>query len=101
MIEINGYWEFANTLQNISEIIRRHYNNDLADAMDELLEDYENKVEFAEERADEIEELEDDISRLEDTMDSIRRMIERSKFEDTDDINYLRDTIEDIYDLVV
>jgi len=38
MMYIEGHWETINTLQDISKIVREHYNYELADEMDELIE---------------------------------------------------------------
>lgn len=38
MLYIEGYWETADSLEDIVKIIREHYNHELADRMNELLE---------------------------------------------------------------
>ena len=37
MMKVNGHWERAETLEDISRIIREHYNSELADKMDYLI----------------------------------------------------------------
>ena len=49
MLRINGHWEEINTLDDVSKVIREHYNPELADKMDYLLEQmfdaFTNKIE--------------------------------------------------------
>lgn len=45
MLLINGFWEKVETLQDISKIIREHYNRELADELDELIEIQETEIE--------------------------------------------------------
>ena len=49
MMYINGHWEMVDTLEDVSNVIREHYNEELADKMDELLEQmfdaYNNRLE--------------------------------------------------------
>lgn len=37
MMKVNGHWERADTLEDISRIIREYYNSELADKMDYLI----------------------------------------------------------------
>ena len=92
MILINDNWEQVYDLQDISNIIREHYNYHLADKLDEFLSVYEDHYELeceleetysqmlaledelsvkeseVEELEDKIKELEDNISELEETI---------------------------------
>lgn len=54
MTKIEGHWENADSLQDISRIIREYYNYDLADVMDELIA--ENIMyDYEKERLEELE----------------------------------------------
>jgi hypothetical protein len=70
---IEGRWEFVNSLSDISRIIREHYNYELADKMDELidlipdanyLEDPEGEEFYGKWRLEELEEVIEKIRRL-------------------------------------
>ena len=54
MMYINKHWETVDTLEDISKIIRENYSEELADKMDELLEElfdaYANQIEELTER---------------------------------------------------
>lgn len=52
MLLINEYWEDAETLRDVSRIIREYYNRELADKLDELIDEQEFQIETL------IEELE-------------------------------------------
>lgn len=39
MMNIEGHWETVNSLEDVSKIIREYYNHELADKMDELIEE--------------------------------------------------------------
>lgn len=41
MMYIEKHWETVDTLRDIARIIREYYNQELADEMDELLEEQE------------------------------------------------------------
>ena len=49
MMYINGHWETVDTLEDVVKIIRENYSEELADKMDELLEQmfdaYNNRIE--------------------------------------------------------
>lgn len=64
MICIEGHWETADTFQDISRIIREYYNEELADKLDELVEDYESQENYAEQ-----------VNELEDIIDQIRSLV--------------------------
>ena len=64
MICIEGYWETVDTLQDVSIIIREYYNEELADKLDELIQDYESQ-----------EKYEEQVRELEDIIDSIRSLV--------------------------
>jgi hypothetical protein len=42
MLQINGHWESVETLDDVVKIIREYYNEELADKMDEMLEEVFN-----------------------------------------------------------
>ena len=60
MMYIEGHWETINTLQDISKIVREHYNYELADEMDELIE----STSTSHYDSDRLEELEDIIEQI-------------------------------------
>lgn len=67
MILVNGIWENTNNLSDISNIIRTHYNQELADKLDELIlihpeQDYATLLELLEEKDNEIQTLQDEIA---------------------------------------
>jgi hypothetical protein len=39
MIYIEGHWEEVNTLEDVARVIREYYNEELADRMNELLDE--------------------------------------------------------------
>ena len=53
MMYIEGHWETVDTLEDVVRVIREYYNNELADALDELIPDNE----FSEADIEELEEL--------------------------------------------
>lgn len=63
MILVNGVWENSDTLYDISEIIRTHYNRELANRLDELIEDVEWQQSQAE-RAERLEYILEEIGAL-------------------------------------
>lgn len=46
MIYIEDHWETVDSLQDISRIIREYYNRDLANEMDELIDEYEAQEKY-------------------------------------------------------
>lgn len=48
MVQIEGHWETVDTLQDVSRIIREYYNNELADEIDRLVENYEVQEKYEE-----------------------------------------------------
>ena len=38
MMRINGHWETVDTLYDVANVIREYYNEELADKMEEMLE---------------------------------------------------------------
>lgn len=92
MILINDNWEEVRDLQDISNIIREHYNYHLADKLDEFLSMYEDHYELECEleelhsemysledelsvKESEVEELEDKITELEDKISELEETI--------------------------
>ena len=88
MFRINGKWETLSNLQDVSKIIREYYNYELADELDNLLNnliipehtddeysDLECQLELLEnelnEKNDTILDLEDKIKELEDEIDEL------------------------------
>ena len=57
---IDGHWENVGTLKDISRIIREYYNRELADKLDELVDDLIEAYNYR------IEELEDAINSIDD-----------------------------------
>lgn len=45
MLLINGYWENVETLDDVSRVVREHYNRELADKLDELIDMQEFEIE--------------------------------------------------------
>lgn len=64
MVNIEGHWETIDTLQDVSRIIREYYNEELANKLDELVEDYESQ-----------EKYEEQVRELEDIIDQIRSLV--------------------------
>lgn len=60
MMYIEGHWETIDTLQDIVRVIREYYNRELADEMEEQVEQL---IDAFNER---IEQLEDQVYNLED-----------------------------------
>lgn len=46
MIYIDGHWESVYGLPDISRIIREYYNPELANELDELIEEIEDNIEY-------------------------------------------------------
>lgn len=70
MVFINGHWENIENLNDVSNIIRDSFNTDLADAMDKLLAE-------AEQRNNNLEnDLEGEIYNLHDTIEEQETNIE-------------------------
>ena len=63
MMYIEGHWENVDTLEGIVKIVREHYNSELADRMDWLID------EMIDSFNDEIEELKDQIYSYDDDYD--------------------------------
>lgn len=64
MIRIEGHWETVDTLSDVSRVIREYYNEEIADKLDELVEDYESQ-----------ENYEEQVRELEDIIDQIRSLV--------------------------
>lgn len=64
MIKVNDYWENADTLEDISGIIREHYNPELADIMDGLLCRINDSSENNINRLNELEEIIENVKDL-------------------------------------
>ncbi len=66
MIRIEGHWEVVDDLQDVSRIIREHYNRELADRTDELIESlvdaFNDKIEDLELQIQDLEWEVDDLS---------------------------------------
>lgn len=79
MVFINGHWENIENLDDVSCIIRDSFNTDLADAMDKLLAEEEQRNNNLENDLegeiynlqDTIEEQETDIEILQDTLAAV------------------------------
>lgn len=79
MVFINGHWENIENLDDVSCIIRDSFNTDLADAMDKLLAEAEQRNNNLENDLegeiynlhDTIEEQETDIEILQDTLAAV------------------------------
>lgn len=63
MMYIEGHWEAASSLEDISKIVREYYNPELADRMDWLIDEMISSFN------DEIDELKDQIYSYDDDYD--------------------------------
>lgn len=63
MMNIEGHWEVANDLQDVSRIIREYYNPELANKIDELIEEIT------------IESIKSYVEELENIIEEIRRIV--------------------------
>ena len=80
MILINDIWHDPKDLDDVSQIIRELFNEELADKMDDLVEasnrDYEDKLEWKDNDIDnlneEINNLMNDIQDLQNEIDELR-----------------------------
>lgn len=66
MVFINGHWENVDNLNDVSCIIRDSFNTDLADAMDKLLTEAEQRNNNLE---NDLDELDGEIYDLQDTIE--------------------------------
>lgn len=64
MILINNNWEKADTLQDIAKIIKEHYNYELGETMELLLEN----------DSDDLECLKDSLDSAKDAIDTIKEL---------------------------
>lgn len=62
MMYIEGHWEAIDTLSDISRVIREYYNEELANKLDELIEE----VEISEDERERLYELEGIIEQIRD-----------------------------------
>ena len=69
MILINGHYEAVDDLYDVSRIIRKYYNDDLAYELDKLIE--EPRIE----QDNRIEELEKEVEDLSETIEAIRNLV--------------------------
>ena len=83
MILINDNWEQVNDLQDVSNIIREHYNHELADKLDELILTSEYSDEKYHELECELDDayventaLENEITDLESEIEELNKEIE-------------------------
>lgn len=83
MVFINGQWEDIENLDDVSRIIRESFNTDLADAMDKLLAEAEQKNNNLE---NDLDELDGEIYDLQDTIE-----------EQETDIEILQDTLAAVF----
>ena len=62
MVYVEGHWETINDLSEAARIVREYYNDELADKIEELIEE----VRYPEdnERLEELEEIIEEIRRL-------------------------------------
>lgn len=44
MMNIEGHWETVNTLEDIARVIREYYNSELANTLEELIEEQEGYI---------------------------------------------------------
>lgn len=44
MMYIEGHWETVTSLEDVARIIREYYNRELADKLDELIEEQEEYI---------------------------------------------------------
>lgn len=80
MILINDNWETIIDLQDISNIIRKHYNYDLADELDKLIPEHTDEEYYDLERKlmdtqDEISSLEDELYYKENEIENLNETI--------------------------
>lgn len=64
MIKVNDHWERAETLEDISRIVREYYNPELADIMDSLIDIINNLSENDINRLNELEYIIENIKDL-------------------------------------
>lgn len=81
MILINGNWEEVQDLYDVSIIIRRQFNEDLANELDKLIPNHTNEQYCdllckLEEKTEEVYELEDELSYAHGEIDMKNREIE-------------------------
>jgi hypothetical protein len=54
MTHIEGHWETVESLEDVSRIIREYYNRELADKMDELVDEligsFKDRIEYLEDQ---------------------------------------------------
>lgn len=89
MIKIEGHWEYANDLRDISKIIREYYNPELAKKLDYFIEAQEDKIERLEVtieeldwRASNADVLEDEVYNLECEIKNLKRKIDELESSD-------------------
>ena len=70
MMKVNQYWERVETLSDISRVIREHYNSELADKMDELIDNTNKNVCYRDKQ-----EMEDRIIELESVIEEIQGLV--------------------------
>lgn len=75
---INDKWEPLRDLHDVSKIIREHYNYELADELDKLLDNTdENDLEYQlSELEDELAELENELAEKDDVISNLKNEIE-------------------------
>lgn len=83
MVFINSHWENVENLDDVSCIIRDSFNTDLADAMDKLLAEAEQRNNNLE---NDLDELDGEIYDLQDTIE-----------EQETDIEILQDTLAAVF----
>lgn len=71
MICIEGHFEAVDNMQDVSRIIRKYYNEDLAYELDKLIEDQT----LSDEEVRRLEYLEEEVEDLTDTIDAIRSLV--------------------------
>lgn len=90
MVLINDNWEQIRDLNDISNIIREYYNNELADELDNLIpehtdEDYYDLESKLMDKEFEVSSLEDELSALDSEISDLK-----------DEISELQDRIEEL-----
>ena len=74
---MNGNWEQIYDLQDVSTLIREYYNRDLADELDQLIDETHQDFQCElREKEDKISELEDDIFDLESEVEYLEKQVE-------------------------
>lgn len=71
MICINGHFEAVDDIHDVSRIIEKYYNVDLAYELEKLIEDQT----LSDEQITRLDFLENEVANLTDTIDAIRDLV--------------------------